>query len=112
MVLENHIFHIYGALGAIGDADAIPVLADGLKNGERYNQVSALSAILQIDPGVGLSYAISELNDENVEVKRNAVIVCIQSGNSRAIDPLKSCFEDEDFEVRFYARQGVKLLEK
>ena len=107
---QNNTFLIYETLGAIGDSDAIPILAEGLKGGEHYNQISALSAILQIDPKAGLSYAISELQDERVEVRRNAVLVCIQSGNTRAIVPLKTVLEDEDFEVRFYAKQGIKRL--
>jgi len=82
-----------------------------LKSGEHYNQIAALNAILEIDAGIGLSYAIAELSDENVEVRRNAVIVCIQMGDPRAIDPLKALFKDEDFEVRFYAKQGLKRLD-
>ncbi len=108
---DNNTFHIYGALGAIGDPDAIPVLAAGLEGGEHYVQISALNAILEIDPEVGLNWAFKELLDEKAEVRRNAVIVCIQSDDPRAIEPLRSVFEDEDFEVRFYARQGVKRLE-
>ena len=108
---ENNTFLIYKAIGAIGNTDAIPVLAEGLKGGERYNQISALSAIMQIDPVLGLPYAISELKDENVDVRRNAVIVCIQSGDLSVIAPLKTLYNDEDFEVRFYARQGVKRLD-
>ena len=107
---QNNIFHIYGALGAIANPDAIPVLAEGLKGGEYYNQIAALNAILEIDAGIGLSYAIAELSDKHVEVRRNAVIVCIQSGDPRAIEPLSLLFEDEDFEVRFYAKQGVERL--
>ncbi|RLD92001.1 MAG: hypothetical protein DRJ13_17000 [Bacteroidetes bacterium] len=72
--------------------------------------MSALDAIFRIDTAAGLMYAIAELQDDNVEVRRNAVIVCIQSGDPRAIDPLKALFKDEDFEVRFYAKQGVKCL--
>jgi HEAT repeat protein len=109
---QNNLFLIYGALGAIGDTAAIPVLEDGLKGGERYNQIAALSAILRIDPDIGLSFAIAELQDDNEEIRRNAVIVCIQSGDARAIDPLKSVLGDEDFEVRFYAKQGIKRLKK
>jgi HEAT repeat protein len=109
---SNNIFHVYGALGAIGHPDVIPVLAEGLEDGAFYNQIAALDAIMKIDPGSGLTYAISELKDENVDVRRNAVIVCIQSGDKRAIDPLKPLYGDDDFETRFYARQGVKKLEK
>ena len=83
-----------------------------LNEGAHYNQISALNAILEIDPGAGLACAISEMEDENVEVRRNAVIVCIQLGNPEAIGPLKKLYGDEDFEVRLYARQGVKRLEK
>jgi len=108
--MDNNLFLIYSAVGAIGNPAAIPVLEEGLLRGERYNQIAALDAILNIDPETGLSYAIAELQDENVEVRRNAVIVCIQLGNARAIDPLKSVLDDEDFEVRFYAKQGIKRL--
>jgi HEAT repeat protein len=109
-LLKNNIFHIYGALGAIGDPKAIPHLARGLDGGEHYNQVSALNAILQIDADTGLGYALSELDDDNVSVRRNAVITCIQTGNLAAKEPLMALFSDEDFEVRFYAKQGVKRL--
>ncbi len=109
--LKNNIFHIYEALGAIGDPKAIPYLARGLDGGEHYNQVSALNAILQIDADTGLGYALSELDDDNVSVRRNAVITCIQTGNQAAKESLMALFSDEDFEVRFYALQGVKRLE-
>ena len=110
--LPNNQFHIYGALGAIGDPDAIPCLAEALKGGEHYNQIFALDAIMRIDPVQGLNYAITELLDEKEEVRRNAVITCIQSGDPRAIGPLKKLYSDDDFEVRFYARQGVKRLSR
>ena len=109
---NNNMFLIYRALGSIGDLRALPVLAEGLVGGEFYNQISALNAILEIDANIGLSHAIAELSDENVEVRRNAVIVCIQSGDTRTIEPLRSLLEDEDFEVRFYSKQGVKRLTK
>ena len=110
-VADNNLFLIYGALGAIGDTAVVPVLAQGLEDGPWYNQIAALSAIRAIDTGAGLSHAISELQDEQVEVRRNAVIACIRSGSKQAIEPLRSKLGDEDFEVRFYARQGIKKLE-
>jgi len=106
----DNLFLIYRTLGTIDDPRALPILAEALKEGEHYNQISALDAIFRIDTAAGLMYAIAELQDDNVEVRRNAVIVCIQSGDPRAIDPLKALFKDEDFEVRFYAKQGVKCL--
>jgi HEAT repeat protein len=109
---SNNTFIIYGALGAIGDPDAIPVLAMGLEGGEFYNQIAALNAIMQIDPNEGLSHAYTELNDTNMEVRRNAVITCIKTGDPAVVDALSALLEDEDFEVRFYARQGIKRLEK
>ena len=109
---NNNMFLIYRALGSIGDLRALPVLAEGLVGGEFYNQISALNAILEIDANIGLSHAIAELSDENVEVRRNAVIVCIQSGEPRTIEFLSLLYEDEDFEVRFYSKQGVKRLTK
>jgi protein-S-isoprenylcysteine O-methyltransferase Ste14 len=108
----NNTFHIYGALGDIGDPSAIPVLAEGLKEGAHYNQVAALDAIMRIDPRKGLPHAFSELNDPQVEIRRNAVIACIKTGDPSVVEPLRAMLEDEDFEVRFYARQGIKRLEK
>jgi len=107
---NNNMFGIYRALGDIGDPRAIPILAEALAEGEYYNQISALDAIVRIDPAAGLPYAITELKDENVNVRRNAVIVCITSGDKQVVEALQKLFEDEDFEVRFYAKQGVKHL--
>jgi protein-S-isoprenylcysteine O-methyltransferase Ste14 len=109
---DNNTFIINYALGSIGDPSAIPVLAKGLEGGEHFDQVSALDAIMQINPQEGLSYVLSELNDAKVEVRRNAVITCIKTGDPAMVDPLSALLEDEDFEVRFYARQGVKRLKK
>jgi protein-S-isoprenylcysteine O-methyltransferase Ste14 len=109
---DNNTFIINNALGSIGDPSAIPVLAKGLEGGEHFDQVSALDAIMQINPQEGLSYVLSELNDAKVEVRRNAVITCIKTGDPAMVDPLSALLEDEDFEVRFYARQGVKRLKK
>jgi len=110
--LPNNQFHIYGALGAIREHEAIPCLSEVLKGDDKYNQIFALDAIMRIDPVEGLTYAIDELQDENEEVRRNAVITCIQSGDRRAIEPMTKLYRDNDFEVRFYARQGMKRLSR
>lgn len=107
-----HPFHIYGALGAIGDERAIPYLIEGLQTGPGYDQQSALNALMKIDPGTSIDHAILELQDEDVHVRRNAVIVCLQAGDSKVVEPLKGVFNDEDFEVRFYAKQAVKRIQK
>ena len=108
--LDNNTFLICGALGSIGRAEAMPVLEEALQDGAWYTQIAALDAIMKIDPETGLSCAIAELQDEQVQVRRNAVMVCIQSGNTSTIDPLRSVLDDEDFEVRFYAKQGIRHL--
>jgi len=110
--VHNYPFSIYGALGAIGDPKAIPYLADGLDGQEWFNQNAALDAIMDLNPQIGIKYAIKELQDADVHVRRNAVTVCILSGDPQIIEPLEELFEDEDFEVRFYAKQGVKRILK
>lgn len=109
---NNNTFHIYGALGHIGDPKAIPILALGLDGGEHYNQTAALDAIMCIDPDEGVKHAYAELNDKHVEVRRHAVITCIKTGKPEVADALSALLDDEDFEVRFYARQGIKRLKK
>jgi len=106
----NNLFHIYGALGSIGQPKAIPYLVAGLDGGEWYNQVAALDAIFTIDREMGVEYAIRELQDEDLHIRQNAVIKCILSEDPQVVEPLKALFGDEDFEVRFYARQGVRRL--
>jgi protein-S-isoprenylcysteine O-methyltransferase Ste14 len=110
--VKNNLSQIYIALGSIGDPKAIPCLAKGLEMKEWYLQVPALNALMEIDPFTGLQYAFSELNDEDVNVRANAVMACIRSGNPEAVEPLRSVMDDEDFEVRFYAKQGIKQLER
>ena len=111
-ILVNNLFQIYGALGSIGDARAIPCLAAGLEKPEFYNQISALDALMEIDPKVGLKYAISRLTEGDDKVRRHAVMICILSEDPAVIVPLESLLRDEDFEVRFYARQGLKRFGK
>jgi len=110
--MKNNLVHIYRALGSIGTSDALPYLAAALDDGEHYLQQSALEATMQIDPVAGLDYAVRELRDGNVHVRRNAVLTCILSGDPKIIEPLRALFSDEDFEVRFYARQGIKRIKK
>jgi hypothetical protein len=110
--LNRNAFAIYGALGTIGDPKALPILAEGLEEGPHYDRVAALDAILKIDPAVGISYAIEALQDPEVKVRRNAVMQCILSERPEAIHALEAVTRDPDFEVRFYARQGLKRLEK
>lgn len=109
--INNQRFLICGALGSIGDPKAIPCLAEALDLPEFYNQTAALNAIMAIDPDTGVAYAIKELRDENPEVRRNAVITCIRSGDPAVKEPLGSMLGDEDFEVRLYAKQGLKRFE-
>jgi hypothetical protein len=106
----NNKFHIYGALAEIGQPKAIPSLVKGLDDPEWFNQQAALNAIIQIDPERGIEYAIQELQDDDVHVRQNAVTQCILSEDPRVVQPLRGLFEDEDFEVRFYARQGVRRI--
>jgi HEAT repeat protein len=108
----NNKFHIYGSLGSIGQPKAIPYLVEGLEGEEWFNQIAALDAILTIDPEKGVMFAIRELQDEDVHVRQNAVTKCILSEDPRVVEPLKAMYHDEDFEVRFYARQGVKRITK
>jgi protein-S-isoprenylcysteine O-methyltransferase Ste14 len=110
--VKNNLSQIYIALGSIGDPNAIPCLTKGLEMKEWYYQVPALNALMEIDPVTNLHYAFSELNDPDVNVRRNAVMTCIRSGNFEAVEPLRSVLDDEDYEVRFYAKQGIKKLEK
>lgn len=42
---------------------------------------------------------------------RYAVMICILSEDPSVIKPHKALFHDRDFDVRFYAKQGVKELE-
>ncbi|HER08444.1 MAG TPA: DUF1295 domain-containing protein [Bacteroides sp.] len=110
--MDRSLVLIYSALGSIGTHAAIPYLVAGLDGGEHYFQQSALEALMVIDPSAGIDHAIGELKDEDVQVRRNAVLACIRSGDPRVIEPLRFLYSDEDFEVRLYARQGIKRMQK
>jgi HEAT repeat protein len=107
----NNLFLVYGALGSVGQTRAIPYLAEGLVDQPWYNQQAALNAIMELDPEHGVEYAIRELKDPEAGVRQNAVMQCILSEDPRVIEPLAELYRDDDFEVRFYARQGVKRLQ-
>lgn len=107
---DNNLFHVYGSLGSLGQPKSIPYLAMALEEGPWFNQQAALNAIMEIDTQQGVEYAIRELEDEETHVRQNAVTQCILSGDPRVVEPLRALSGDPDFEVRFFARQGVKRI--
>ena len=107
---DNNLFHVYGSLASLGQPKAIPHLANALEEGPWFNQQAALNAIMEIDTQQGVEYAIRELKDEETHVRQNAVTQCILSGDPMVVEPLRALSGDPDFEVRFFARQGIKRI--
>lgn len=102
----------YGTLGSLKAKEAWPFLAEDIYTSEWYVQNAILQAMADIDFENAKPYIYFALEDEEVRVRRQAVFIILEKLPLDAIDPVSRVLDDEDFEVRFYARQALNQIEK
>lgn len=103
---------VYRALGEIGSEESWPGLIAGLNDSIWYNRIAALNALYKVNPQKSAEYVIRAMEDQDYQIRRNAVFIILQDQSEIYLEPLKKVIDDEDFETRFYARQAIKLMEE
>ena len=103
---------VYRALGEIGSEESWLGLIAGLNDSIWYNRIAALNALYKVNPQKSAEYVIRALEDQDYQIRRNAVFIILRDQSEIYLEPLKKVIDDEDFETRFYARQAIKLMEE
>ena len=108
----NEKYRYYDILAELRYPELWPYLVNDFDNDDWYIRYRVLLCMAQINPSKATQYIIKALQDKNVRVKREAVSILLQLKPAAAIKPLEEILEDEDFEVRFYAKQAINLINK
>lgn len=105
-------FRLYYALSGLGVQEVKPLLIEGMKKPPWYQQTAAMRSMYQLDPDSSLLYIGNMVHDTDHRVRREAVFLLLKNPSIVSYQALKTVSEDEDFETRFYARQGLKKIKE
>ncbi len=103
---------ILSALGNIGDHRITPWLEKRLENSKWYQHSRALRSMMQLDFEAAKPHIYKSLQDERDLVRREAVTMLLETLPEDAIPYLQTVTNDDNWDVRFYARQAIRLIEK
>ena len=90
----------------------IPYLEQQMQDSLWYRYTGALRSMVRMDIKIAKPYIYASLKDERPEVRRDAVNILLETLPQDAIPYLGTVTDDESWEVRFYAKQAIRLIEE
>ncbi|WP_167614048.1 HEAT repeat domain-containing protein [Maribellus sediminis] len=99
-------------LSSIGCEEIMPYLGESLDDDFWYYRASALKSMMRIDFERAKPYLYQHLEDEDPNVRREVVYMLLDSLPTDAVPYLEKVTDDDDWDVRFYARQAIKEINK
>jgi HEAT repeat protein/protein-S-isoprenylcysteine O-methyltransferase Ste14 len=108
------IFVTATALGRIGSERAVGPLIRSLGQPNNWNRKAVVTALWNIgsEKAVGPLLDLLEEENLNASVKREIMVAFLKIGSPKTESALKKALNDEDAEVRIYAREALKRLEE
>lgn len=106
--IKNNSF--YSALGNYHSQKIDSILINGLSQPMWHTRNAALNALHKSNPKLAIDYTIKALSDTDPKVIRNALNIILLETPISAEQPLKRLLDNEDFEVRFFAKQSLDLI--
>ncbi len=100
------------ALARLGSTGIIPYLEDGIDNKVWHEWSGCIRTMMRVDREKALSYVYSGLESDDPEVRKQAVYILLSELPPDAVPHLEKVCSDKEWEVRFYARQAIKLINK
>lgn len=102
------------ALGKIGSQKALDPLIAALDEPNNWNRKAIVSALgdLGSEKAVDPLLNILEEAELNVHVKREIMVTFLKIGSKQTVSALKKALSDDDAEVRLYAGEALKRLER
>ncbi len=100
------------ALGKIGDIRIFPYLEKELDSDAWYKCTGAMRNMMLIDMERAKPFIYEALGDERTEVRREAVGMLLEALPEDAIPHLQKVTHDENWDIRFYAKQAIKMIQK
>lgn len=103
---------LLSSLASLGSVEIIPLLEKNLENAEWYQWAANIRNILKLDRNSALGHLFDGLEDEDPLIRRESVYIILEELPSDAIPYLEKVTSDKQWEVRFYARQAIRLIKE
>ncbi|MEE4178289.1 MAG: HEAT repeat domain-containing protein [Bacteroides sp.] len=98
------------ALSKMGCISIMPYLEKRLQDTVWHHYTATLQAMMRLDPEAAKPYVYESLKDERQRVRMDAVNLLLETLPDDALPYLEEATHDPNWEVRFYARQGMRLI--
>jgi HEAT repeat protein len=103
---------IIQTLSEMGDTRIYPYIEAQLDAAEWHRVTGALRAMAELDFERTKPYLYQALDDERHLVRREVVYMLLDYLPPDAIPHLQKVTNDEEWDVRFYARQAIRKIEE
>ena len=100
------------ALAKLGSTDIMPYLEEGMDNKVWHEWGGRIRTMMRVDREKALIYVYSGLESDDPEVRKEAVYILLSELPPDAVPHLEKVCSDKEWEVRFYAKQAIKLIRK
>lgn len=94
-------------LGKLGDARAVPLLIDALRDPVVETRIYALIALAELRDRRAVPAIIEATRDQEKDVRKTAVYALGEIGDARAVPVLESALNDQTADIRFNAALGL-----
>ena len=109
---EKMIPWLIDALGNIGSGKSWELVLNYSTHDFWFTRVNVLKALNNINREKSWSYVYAFLDDEHPQVRLNAVKLILKFQPAGAEKSLQKVVNDENYEVRFFARMALKEIRK
>jgi len=100
------------ALARLGSIGIISYLEDGIDNKVWHEWAGCIRTMMRVDREKALGYVYSGLESDDPEIRKQAVYILLSELPPDAVPHLEKVCSDKEWEVRFYAKQAIKLINK
>jgi protein-S-isoprenylcysteine O-methyltransferase Ste14 len=109
---EPVIYQAATALGRIGSLKAVDHLIQSLDQENSWNRKAVVTALWNIGSEKAVDPLLDILEEEELAscVKREIMVAFLKIGSQKTLSALREALNDEDSEVRIYAREALKRL--
>ncbi len=101
---------LLSSLASLGSTEVIPLLEKSLENAEWYQWSASIKSMMKLDRSRALRHTYEGLENKDPQIRRESVYIILEELPPGAIPYLEKVTGDSQWEVRFYARQAIRLI--
>ena len=101
---------VLAAVFTVGAGQVLPRSAELLRDSHAWIRVSTIESLGVLGAEEAVPLLVRQLADTSAWVRRATVSALVTIGSRGAREALQAAVEDDDWEVRLYAAEGLKRL--